>query len=442
MNDDELTRRVAETLRAEAAKVKAPPDSWAHFTSGNVTVVAPTSIRRRRLVVASGLIGVVAVVALTAVLVSSSHHASTQISSTGGSTIPAPRPSAPPTTAPPFPVPVGPAGGPLPPGFTPASVTFVSPSTGWALGSAPCSTPPCTSVARTSDGGRTWVGIPAPRTVLQDLPGAANAGVSTIRFANRLDGWAFGAELWATHDGGGTWHRVTIPGVAPNGMIEDLEAANGAVHVGVIDNQSQVRVATSPVGVDRWTTALAATQVGAGPVPTGQMVLQGGVGWFLQVDRTVVGGLRLVGGQWVAWTPPCATAGGPAVLAASSATELVAACDVGLWSGGPPAERLYVSHDAGASFADLGVIPAVGVQAVAATAGRILVAGTTTGQQVLLLSTDGGRTWVPVLSRSGTAWVDVGFTTATQGVAIATHELVMTSDGGQTWKPVSFASAR
>ena len=57
----------------------------------------------------------------------------------------------------------GPAGGPVPPGFIAASVTFISNSEGWVLGTAPCGSPPCTSVLRTRDGGRSWRGIPAPR---------------------------------------------------------------------------------------------------------------------------------------------------------------------------------------------------------------------------------------------------------------------------------------
>ena len=72
------------------------------------------------------------------------------------------------TTAPPSATPTaspaatGPAGGPVPAAFKPVSVTFISTQTGWALGTATCAHPPCTSLVRTRDGGRTWKGIPAP----------------------------------------------------------------------------------------------------------------------------------------------------------------------------------------------------------------------------------------------------------------------------------------
>src|SRR5262245_61270814 len=57
---------------------------------------------------------------------------------------------------------VGPAGGPVPAGFTVHDLTFVTDDEAWALGTAPCSSRPCTSLVRTSDGGRHWVGIRPP----------------------------------------------------------------------------------------------------------------------------------------------------------------------------------------------------------------------------------------------------------------------------------------
>src|SRR5579859_5544624 len=49
-------------------------------------------------------------------------------------------------------VPAGlpPAGGPVPAGFGPQSFTAISEYTWWLLGDAPCSSPPCTSIVRTT----------------------------------------------------------------------------------------------------------------------------------------------------------------------------------------------------------------------------------------------------------------------------------------------------
>ena len=33
-------------------------------------------------------------------------------------------------------------------------------------------------------------------------------GVSQVRFYNTSDGWAFGPQLWATHNGGQSWQQI------------------------------------------------------------------------------------------------------------------------------------------------------------------------------------------------------------------------------------------
>ena len=360
---------------------------------------------------------------------------------------------------------VVPAGGLVPAGFQAVSVTFASPDQGWVLGTTTCSAPPCTAILRTSDGGRTWAGIPAPSTPISHEPvqPGTSPGVSAVRFADPLDGWAFGPDLWATHDGGATWHRVTIPGLSSGAVIVALEASAGTVHAVAFETAAQVavRIASSPVGTDAWTLSPTQVQIGAGPVPQAQLVLSGSAGWLVQVDRTVVGGARLVNGAWVAWTPPCATVMGPAVLAASSPTELVAACDGGIWGTPPDAqqqgEHLYVSHDGGTTFAQTGTtVPLDGPAAVASpAAGQVLVAGTTTqGSSEIVGSFDGGQTWQTVLQSGqpgsqAAIFTYLGFTTSTQGVALTesgsgtgngqnVYTLYMTRDGGRTWSAVSF----
>ena len=385
---------------------------------------------------------------------------------TSPSTSSTPSPAASPAAASPSgsaAVSVGPAGGPVPAGFQAVSATFASPDLGWALGSGPCATGSCAAILRTSDGGRTWESIPAPGTPISQGPvqPGSTPGVSGLRFADPLDGWAFGPDLWATHDGGATWHRVTVQGMASAPVVA-LEASAGSVHAVFYQTTTQVavRIATSPVGRDAWTLSPTQVPIGAGPVPQTQLVLSGASGWVLQVDRTVVGGARLVNGAWIAWTPPCATVMGPAVLAASSATELVAACDGGIWgtppSAGQQGEHLYASHDGGATFAQTGTaVPLNGAAAVASpAAGSVLVAGTTAQAAAVAGSFDGGQTWQTVLQSGqpggqAAVFTYLGFTTSTQGVALTESgagtgngqnvgTLYMTRDGGRTWSAVSF----
>ena len=336
-----------------------------------------------------------------------------------------------------------PGGSPVAVGFEPISVTFVSADLGWSLGGAPCASGTCAAIARTTDGGRTWAGIAAPATTIGPNESGAT-GVAGLRFADARDGWAFGAELWSTHDGGATWRRAAIPGLTAGFQVMALEAAGGVVHAAVFDgSDAVVRISTSAVGEDAWTVSPTTVPVGAGPVPAAQLVLHGKAGWLVMVNRVVVGGARLANGAWRTWRPPCFDANGPATLAAASALDLVAACDVGLWST-PTGVHLSASSDGGTTFAEApGRVPVSNLQGVATpTAGTVVVSGgTPSGGSELVASFDGGATWAVVLSLSGAgSLADLGFTTAEQGVVMAYADagskLLMTRDGGRTWSAV------
>ena len=109
--------------------------------------------------------------------------------------------------------------------FQPATVTWVSQTVGYVMGQAGTpghcgagqNTSICTSIAITKDSGETWAGVNAP------LTGAASglSGVSGLRFLDGVDGWAYGPELWATHDSGGGWTQYKT-----NQQVTDLEATN------------------------------------------------------------------------------------------------------------------------------------------------------------------------------------------------------------------------
>lgn len=338
----------------------------------------------------------------------------------------------------------GPVGGPVPAGFEPRSVTFVSANDGWLLGSATCAGQPCAAIVRTTDGGRTWDSIPAPKATINDTPVGPSGGVSDLRFADLLNGWAFGPDLWTTHDGGSTWHKVTLPGATADPPVWALETAAGAVHV-AFEGGGAIGIATSPTGSDAWTVSPTQVDFGAGPVPRPQLVLHGTSGWLVEVDRTVAGGARLLNGAWTTWQPPCLDANGPATLAAANARDLVAVCDVGLWSTSTGV-HLYTSSDGGTSFTEAASkVPVFDVQGVAAPApSTIVVGGSLSGlPSALIASFDGGKTWARVAVMNGAgSYSYLGFTTVDQGVAITrpeggAAELLMTRDGGHTWAPVT-----
>lgn len=368
----------------------------------------------------------------------SSSAAPTALPTATGTPTPAPAPS-------PTPIPTPPPGV-VPAGFAPLSVTFVSPSTGFVLGTYPCSaTDGCLSLLRSNDSGHSWTPVAAPPT----KPARGESmGVHIVRFADARNGWAFGNELWSTHDGAAHWSRVALPGAASGGAVQSLEASGGLAHALVIggtgNGSPSMLILDSSASNDTWTLSPTSVPIGAGPVPQGQLALQDGYGWAIEVDRTVVGGARLSGGRWSSWQPPCASGGGAAWITAASTSRLAAVCDEGEWVG-PVGVHVYLSSNGGASFTRIAAaLPTGSAGGIAySSSGALVVGASTSTNAELLASFDGGSTWTAVFE-GGMIFTagELGFTTATQGVAIEERDggstLLMTFDGGHHWSPVTF----
>src|ERR1700723_2490060 len=183
---------------------------------------------------------------------------------------------------------------PVPPNFRPSSVTFIGTQTGWVIGQAGtpgnCATAYCTSVARTDDAGKTWSGVPAPVTG----PADGAAGVGQVRFLDKRDGWAFGPQLYATHDGGHTWTQVATHGR----RVTDLETV-GSRAFGLFASCT----GTGPAFAARCTSytlysssASAGDWTPVGPAPSAlpggaaSMVLTGTRGYLLAPDGMLYSG--------------------------------------------------------------------------------------------------------------------------------------------------------
>jgi hypothetical protein len=346
--------------------------------------------------------------------------------------------------------------GPVPPNFQPVSVTFVSTATGWVIGQAgtpgKCAnkTDPyiCTSIARTDDAGKTWHGGPAPATTAP----LGDRGVSGIRFLNGTNGWAFGPELWATHDAGRTWTQVNTNG----NRVTDLETSGGrafalwATCSGVAGSWfaadcTSYTLMTTTAGSDNWTAVGGATNglTAGGAATSGVIALFGTTGYLLAPDGTLYSGP--LDGPWqrvgTAQCQPGQTfsSGLPsrALLALVSATTVVTACNA------PGGVRVYTSADSGATW---NAQAAAAWSATADPASATSLAAAPDG--TLTLATRNG---VYVLPAGTPEWkqaqVDnapvggfryVGMTSNRQGVALpfdtTLHEVWMTFDGGLTWK--------
>jgi photosystem II stability/assembly factor-like uncharacterized protein len=343
----------------------------------------------------------------------------------------------------------GPAGGPVPPGFRAESVTFISINSVWALGYAPCLTPEdwseCPAVVRSRDGGRTWVGVPAP----------GNAGyVGDIRFANPHDGWIVvhaplvakdpgGASgvLYATHDGGTNWHRVaSVPAAAR------VEAAAGRVWVttGTATGTAHA-VYSAATGDDSFDKV--ADAPGTGLVVQGHYAYAYGGADLLSMKDGQVSRRRL----------PCATGDrSAAVLAASSEQSLAVVCAGAAAAGSAPStppqpasaqptptqpERVFTSRDGGATWtAATGTLDPDGyVAALAATTSAVFLTGP---KMPVRVTRDSGASWSTALNApTPDGFGYVGFTDDNHGVALvsgASPAIYLSSDAGRTWAAHQF----
>ncbi len=359
-----------------------------------------------------------------------------------------------------FPSPSAAPPAPAPPNFHPTSVTFVGTKTGFVIGQAGtpghCSAQFCTSVARTDDAGITWTGVPAPVTGSS----SGSTGVSQIRFLNTDDGWAFGPELWATHDGGQNWAQVDTHGLRVTVLetVGDRAFAvfatctgGGAAFAGGCTNFT---LYSSPASADSWAPVGAATSglTDGGLDGAASLALTERVGYLLAPDGRLFAGP--VSGS-ASWQPvariPCAVGraqqnGQPAgaLLGAENSPKLILACTPSPVPGGLQQKLIYASPDGGAHWRSIAVAPGQGVAtSVAASPAETVVLATDLGMDVLPARSSTWRQLTLTGPPAG-GFAFVGMTTRTQGVALpadpAAGTVWFTFDGGQTWAPSRVSS--
>jgi hypothetical protein len=354
---------------------------------------------------------------------------------------------------------------PVPPNFQASSVTFVSRYTGLVIGQAGtpghCGPPNayiCTSVAATNDRGRTWHGVPAP------ISGApeGGTGVSQIRSLDGASSWAFGPQLYATHDTGKHWARIPTHGMRVTG----LETVSGTVYAiwarcagagaDFAAGCTTFSLYSSPAGHDEWSPVPGVTglQASGGAPGSAQLVLTGATGYVMTPGGGLFSGPVTRPGRWGAVTTPagvpvslpCAPGAAEAsgrplqAMLASTGTGLVLLCP-GQANANQQAKTLYYSADGGRSWNSAGPAPARGIAtSLSGTpTGPVLVA-TGSGIDVSTNAPGSGplawRTARGATAPGGYSYV--GMTTSAQGVAVPADESLdavwFTYYGGAHWQ--------
>jgi hypothetical protein len=256
--------------------------------------------------------------------------------------------------------------------------------------------------------------------------------VSQLRFANALDGYAFGPELWETADGGASW--VNVP---TGGQVTELEAADGEAYALVTGagsaNSTSNELLASPVGSPLWRQVPTPTPLGYGAqfaVGGPNLYVLGGNGDLVLLYSTDQGV------HFSQRVDPCtAGLGGSVTAAADGSSTLWAACPTGMMA------EAMLSTNGGVTWRiATATRPFPNSLKLAAASSSVALASPApeTLSGTLVRTTNGGSTYAAVLSGSILSTVSwVGFSDPSRAYALLVGRLFESTDGGGTWRSVA-----
>jgi hypothetical protein len=326
------------------------------------------------------------------------------------------------------------------------SVSLVTDDIGFVLGYVPCPKGVCVALRQTLDGGTSWATLPPPP--FRTAPGYL--GQVKLHFATALDGWAFGARLWATDNGARTWHEVDLGGPV-------LTMASGAGQTYALVERCRpgpscngaVELYRTRAGTTAWSRvrgAPAGTDLAQGPfslVAVGRTVFLAypSQALFVSPDGLHFSRLPLPCRQQSAAGPGPFLPGG---LAAASPSDVAVTCFGQPAMGYQPIE-VFISHDGGHHFRILPSPAQVGLGAqVVMTSPTTLLLGTSNSAGVwVLLSASPFRSWSRrfYFNNAGNGLSDLAFVDPAHGALLlglwdGLGEVYLTGDGGSSWRAV------
>ncbi len=338
---------------------------------------------------------------------------------------------------------------PQPQGQNLQAVDFVDAQHGWAAGGG--------NVLATTDGGVTWAGV-------QIMPVGLVVAVS---FVDDLNGWALGYTMSGgpndpvvarTTDGGKTWVKLGAPAVSAGSDLRDISF--GDLSTGVIVGQRGVCFRTTDGG-EHW----AAVSVGNNAYlnAVGMSSAQDGWAAGAYYSGTYSPLLWHTTNGGATWTPqnPGVTSGDLTCLSVLSDTTAVA----GGWDGDTSPSYACRTTDGGATWTPISTSWSTlvsgfvnncdwvtGVAFATADDGWVTVnddlnrtatSGTAYGSGKVFATTDGSQTWTDQ-TPSGDLYLEGGAMScaspsaawlAGSDMSEAHASITGTSDGGTTWTP-------
>lgn len=349
------------------------------------------------------------------------------------------------------------AGAGIPASFIAQSITWLTPSRGWVLGTQACGKAgncATSQVIETSNAGKTWR---LDGTIAARVPKAGNgsAGITEIRFASAKVGWAFGPSLYRTVNGGKTWTQAIIPGhgkqvlglaASPAGTFAIVSPCTYGTGLCTRKPLTTWRVSRSSTSWTQMPVNLR-LNVSASVAALGKSVylVNPAVGsphvsqFYVSTDGGFHFSKRLI---------PCTAAEENTLIQAVpySATKVGLLCD-GNPGFGKAVKAVYLSSNNGKTDSYAGTLGLFGIQAQLAisSAGHLAVAAQSIG--TFMYINDNHRTkWYMVIGSGdgGAGWNDITYVSATVGYVVYSPAslfpgfgvIYATHDSGRHWKLV------